>query len=425
MAKRETDAAAKLNRWANVGERDAPTVFVGRQREIDLAITLLDTWDKGRSRGRTILAPGAPGAGKTALLHEIGRRLPARVRNAASIYLPTPWNDAAVPDVLAELAVKMLGVQADALRTPRSSEALATARIAETRSASGAEMSTWSAFRRLFGPLSEQANPTLLLVDEVQRMGGGEATKDLLYHLHDQTTFPIVLVCGGLSTSASHLRRLGLSRLADGNILPIAALSAAEALHCLEESLRKMASDVGIAGHADQWARRFAHSAQGWPQHATCHIRAAATALLASGRLAFDAANLADAIALAGSAMADYYEQRLETAEAAALVVFAVQEAIARGPTRRHDAASVVDSVRPLLGRVDGEEHDRNFAQAMDCVERMLHAGVIAYAGPTRTSPLAIPIPSLAAHVASRVPAEQREAARAAFDGSATRGRQG
>lgn len=405
---------AALERWANIGERSAPVAFVGREREIDLVIAQLANWRPGLSAGRTIVIQGAPGVGKTALLHQIGRVLPKRLPNAVAIGRPTPWNRRSVGNVLRTLAARMIGTT-DEFCTATETEgtngarAAATAQHSRSRSTTPPALSCWDDLETLFADRAEQARPTLLLVDEIQRMGDDEETKDLLYHLHDQTTFPVVLICGGLSTSAAHLRELGLSRLADGNVLRIDALTTDEAEQCLEESLRMMADDVGIDGHADHWARRLAPATHGWPQHVTCHIRAAASALRASDRLAFDDGNLNEAAALAEAAMRDYYEQRLEASATDAMIVFAVHQSISRRAIRRNEVIAVVDSVRPLLRPEDSDEHDRTFPHPRDCVERMLHAGVIAYAGATTTSSLSIPIPSMAAHVAGLLSSDQRE----------------
>ncbi|MDE0442776.1 MAG: ATP-binding protein [Gammaproteobacteria bacterium] len=423
MAGDRMDWRGKLARWANVGERGAPVAFAGRQREIDLAIRQLEAWQPGTTPGRTVVAQGAPGAGKTALLGEIARRLPERLPNAEAIYMPTPWIDDNVPNVLEELAVKMAGVPADALRTTKGSEtaagvkAVATARRAESRSVSPPTLQTWRAFSREFERVAPQMNPTLLLIDEIQRIGEGEATRDLLYNLHDQTTFPVVLVCGGLSTSAARLGEAGLSRLDEGSILRIDALTAGEAQRSLEESLGIMADDVvgGIAGHPDRWARALAPPTQGWPQHVTCHFRAAAEALLASDRLAFDDANLRDALARAEDNMRHYYDRRLEASRTQTMVVYAVHEAINARTTRRTDAMAVVDAVRPLLGRHDAEDHDATFRRAGECINQMLYAGVVAYATNVTTSPLSIPIPSMAAHIAGLLTTDQREAVRRAI----------
>ena len=422
MAGDQMDWREKLARWANVGERGAPVAFAGREREIDFAIRQLEAWRPGTTPGRTIVAQGAPGAGKTALLGEIARRLPERLPNSVAIYMPTPWIDDDVPNVLEELAVKMAGVPADTLRTTKGSEtvagvkAVATARHAESRSVLPPSLQTWRTFSREFEPVAHRMNPTLLLVDEIQRIGEGEATRDLLYNLHDQTTFPVVLVCGGLSTSAARLGEAGLSRLDEGRVLSIDALTAAEAQRSLEESLGIMADDVGgIAGHPDRWGRALAPPTQGWPQHVTCHFRAAAEALLASDRLAFDDANLRDALARAEDNMRHYYDRRLEASRTQTMVVYAVHEAINARTTRRTDAMAVVDAVRPLLGRHDAEDHDATFRRAGDCINQMLYAGVVAYATNVRTSPLSIPIPSMATHIAGLLTTAQREAVRRAI----------
>ena len=422
MARVPPNAAERLANWASVGERDAPVAFVGRDREIDLALRQLATWQSGASRGRTVIAQGAPGAGKTALLREIGQRLPTVLPNAVSIYLPTPWLDEDVPHLLAELAARMMGASPDILRTTKESKtaggvrALATATHAESRSVSPPRLHTWTAFERMFAPMANQAKPTLLLVDEVQRFGSGEAAKNLLFHLHDQTTFPLVLACGGLSTSAGRLGEVGLSRPTETNVLHIDALTLDEAQRSLEESLGVMAEDVGgIAGHPDQWARKLAVPTQGWPQHVTVHFRAAPEALIESDRLAFDDANLLTALARAEDSMRRYYERRLEASRTDAMVVFALHETIARRDVRRLDAFAVVDAVRPLLGRYGEQDHDRNFPHPADCVDQMLYAGVVAYASSATTSPLSVPIPSMAAHIAHRLTAEQRTSIRRAL----------
>lgn len=407
-------AKERLAYWTSVGERDAPVTFVGRGQEIDLAIRQLSTWRPGTSRGRTVVAQGAPGAGKTALLLEIGRRLPTVLANAVSIYRPTPWIDEDVPDLLDELAGRMLDLPPEA---PHTTTGLATAKLAESRTVSPPQLRTWSAFTRQFAPLAAEARPTLLLVDEVQRIGFGELAKDLLYHLHDQTTFPLVLVCGGLSTSAARLGEVGLSRLVEANVLRIDALSRSEALSSLDRSLRLMAEDVGgIAGHSDQWARALAPPTHGWPRHITIHLRAAAEALAESDRLAFDEDNLGLALARAEDGVRRYYERRLEASRTDPLIVFAVQQAITERDVRRVDAMAVVDAVRPLLGRYREEDHDRAFKDPADCVDQMLFAGVIAYARGATTSPLSVPIPSLAAYIAARLAAAQRASVRQALD---------
>ena len=413
MTQEKTKAAAKLQHWANVGERGPAVAFVGREQEIELAISQLATWRPGLTPGRTVVAQGAPGAGKTALLNEIGRRLPERLPNAVSIYLPTPWNQRSAPNVLQTLAARMMGTTGDEFCTTKGTQgsigvrAIAAARLGRSQSTAPPDLSSWSDLETLFADQVGRARPTLLLVDEVQRMGDDQETVDLLYHLHDQTTFPVVLVCGGLSTSAAHLRGLGLSRLADGNVLAIDALSLVDAQECLEESLRMMAEDAGIEGHPDGWALRLAGATYGWPQHATCHIRGAAGAFQASGRLVFDDDNMAHAAALAAAAMRDYYEQRLEASRTDTSIVFAVHEVARRAPTDAAAAADVVDKVAATLSGNRRKLYEV-FPDALHCLHQMLHSGVIAYSGNTATSPLSIPIPSMADYVARQLPREQR-----------------
>ena len=133
-----------------------------------------------------------------------------------------------------------------------------------------------------------------------------------------------------------------------------------------------------------------------------------AVPLRASGRLAFDDGNLDDARRRAHADMRHYYEQRLETSRTDPAVVFAVHEVARHGKTQAEDAADVVTTVAATLSGQRRSSHESRFPDGMRCVEQMLHAGVIAYAGSTTTSPLSVPIPSMAAHIANLLSAEQR-----------------
>ena len=411
----DSTQAEKLANWASIGDREAPVAFVGREREIDLAVRQLATWRPGETPGRTIVAQGGPGAGKTALLREMARRLPERIPDAGAIYRPTPWSCRTVRNLLATLAERMMGIPGNPLGSTAHREGtngakpVATASQTHSRATAPAALSTWDDFETLFASQASAAKPTLLLVDEIQRMENDLETRELLYHLHGQTTFPILLVCGGLSVSASHLEGLGLSRLAEKSILHVAALTLDEAQQSLEESLRILAQDVGgIPGHFDQWARRLAPATQGWPQHITCHFQAAVRALLESDEPTFEDANLRRTVALAEVDMRSYYDRRLEAARTSPLIVYALYEATRTNPVNRADAMAIVNAVVPTLDPHEQEDHRASFRRSGECVDQMLYAGVLGHATASRRSPLSIPIPSMANHVANLLTEEER-----------------
>ena len=419
MERMRTETAEKLARWASVGERDAPVAFVGREREIEFAAQQLETWRPGMSRGRTIVAQGAPGAGKTALLGEIEKRLPSVVAGAVSLYLPTPWVEEDVPSLLEDLAVRMVGADEETFRTSSSTEttvgvkATVAARRGRSRTLSPPGLTGWRAFERQFAARADRAKPTMLLVDEIQRLEDQAKTKQLLFSLHDQRTFPLLLVCGGLSTSVARLMKVGLSRLDEAHVLRVDALSLDEAQQSLEEALAAMARDVGgIAGHPDQWARRLARATQGWPRHITSHFRAAAEALLQTGRLAFDDDNLARTLAAAQADMRRYYDRRLEASRTNPAIVYAVYEVVRSREVDADEAADVVDEVAATLAGSSRTRHEADFPTGIHCIDQMLYAGVVAYATSATTSALSIPIPSMATHIANLLSAEKREAVR-------------
>lgn len=176
-----------------------------------------------------------------------------------------------------------------------------------------------------------------------------------------------------------------------------------------------MADDVGIGGHPDQWARRLAPPTHGWPQHITGHFRAAAEALLESARPVFDDENLRRALALAETNARRYYDRRLEASRTNPVIVFAVHEAAKSGEMDTDDAADTVEKAVATLSGGRKARHQGNFAGPSDCVNQMLYAGVIAYATNATTSPLSVPIPSMATHIANLLPPARRQEVRRAL----------
>ena len=168
-------------------------------------------------------------------------------------------------------------------------------------------------------------------------------------------------------------------------------------------------------GDAENWAQRLAPSTHGWPRHITCYFRAAAEALLQTGRPVFDDENLARAAALAEANTRRYYDRRLEAARTNPLIVFAVHEATKYADTDADDAADVVDKAFATLSGNRQARHQANFPDALHCVNQMLYAGIVAYATTAPTSPLRVPIPSMATHVESLLNPAQRQQVRVAI----------
>ncbi len=111
---------------------------------------------------------------------------------------------------------------------------------------------------------------------------------------------------------------------------------------------------------------------------------------------------------MANQRVRQYYDRRLEAWRTDPAIVHAVHEAIGQGAVRRTDAMAIIEAVLLVLGSHGKEEHNRKFDGTAACVKQMLHAGVVGYQTNATTSPLSVPIPSMATHIANLLSAERR-----------------
>ena len=83
------DVREALGRLARSSDRTSPSVFVGRTAEIALIDSAVQMTRRGEV-GHTVVIQGVPGAGKTALLREYGRRLLANSGEGGWPVVPVP-----------------------------------------------------------------------------------------------------------------------------------------------------------------------------------------------------------------------------------------------------------------------------------------------------------------------------------------------
>ena len=346
----------KTSAYRLEGERGAPTVFVGRNVEIDAIIGRASSVAEARKPGRTVVVQGPPGAGKTALLREIGKRFAALGDDHRVVGPIAPWTAKRLPTALARLA----GALSD----------IAPATVAD-----------WDGFELTFAG-RPPAGPTLVLVDEAQTFkdDGG-----LVLNLHTQETLPVVLVCGGLSDTEDKLRSIGLTRLGDESVLNLGPLSSDETRHCVARTLAAFTAEAGhVTGEFDAWIGPVAEASNNWPQHLALYLNAARAE--ADERGSFTHAGLQAALALGRAARERYYGQRLVYAPSPAAspavidprVALAAHTAARDDGERRPIVAQAIHTAATRLPAIFRADHDEHFPGGPgQCLDAMIHAGLI------------------------------------------------
>ena len=375
---------AGLSAFALEDDRLPPAAFVGRRDIIaDIEHAVAQAAAGGTAvRGRTRLVFGAPGAGKTALLHELARRWRARAADgdaAAPMPVDCESGELTSPVALTESILSAV--------VPVSSYDMATstttgggggvpgvAGLSVSRTTSVPSLvdsvrsgrTPWAAIREATQP-ERLSRAIVLLVDEVQNMPGdpeGDGRTRLLAEIHDgRHGLPIVAVLGGLGDSRQVMARRGISRFARGAVHSLPLLTDAESAEAVKRFLTRHRIAAGEEAR-ERWQRRIAEACNGWPQHLHNYLCGAARELAdAGGDLA--RANLDAALAAGEDWRRQYYDARLEGVNADLPAVAGV---VGRIPEPGAPMHRIVEWCREATGAA---------AEGSDLHARMIHDGVL------------------------------------------------
>ena len=375
---------AGLRAFALEDDRLPPPAFVGRQGIIaDIEHAVAQAAAGGDAvRGRTRLVFGAPGAGKTALLHELARRWRARAGDGdANAPVPIDCEPGELTSPVAFIEAVLSALVPDSswdvtksTTTEGGGGVPGVVGLSVSRTVSvpslvdsvQAGRTPWAAIREATRP-GRLARPVVLLVDEVQNMPGdpgGEGRTRLLAEIHDgRHGLPVVAVLGGLGDSKQIMARRGISRFARDAVHSLPLLTEAESGEAVERFLARHR----IAGSEEAralWRRRIAEACNGWPQHLHNYLCGAARALADAGG-DLEHADLGAALRTGDDWRRQYYDARLEGVNAD---FPAVADVVGRIPESGAAMHRIVEWCREATGTA---------AQGNDLHARMIHDGVL------------------------------------------------
>ena len=412
--KPETEPDLDALRWfSELPDREATPYFGGRADEIGLVERALNRIGKlareGHwcpSGGETILFQGAPGAGKSALLHHLvrqwrsaGREAPVVVAADASHYadaraLALHVAEAVDPELAAQFRSSVTTHSSTTKSLGGGIAGVVTGNVDAESGSQAASAPAEPSLANVGKALLKSGQTVALILDEAQVLESfdADATRPVITGLHTGSHGgPMLPVFAGLAHSHSVLQDRGISRFSIDHDRTLAALSLDEAA----ETVQMMLADCRVRGDLEtkrQWSQALANESSGWPQHLHVAMRVLAAQLLAAstpGQLeAVDSGFGVAALRESALARDKYYERRIDDPlDDARQLVAEIFRRIGEGATRRQVLGHIREAVQPGSDAHSlPEDHD----EAM-LLDRMIRRGLLQR---TPKKMLACPIPS-------------------------------
>ncbi len=368
--------------------RNSGRFFVGRDAELALIGDAARLWmrdiESGSAPFGLVLISGAPGAGKTALLHHLVRNPPPSVA-ALSVPLLRLSSEA-------ELARSLK----DAL-TDRARRGIQGMRPTAVTANLGVAKFAWALPQQAPATLGDLerglsgggTTAVMMLIDEVQSATPEQIQMLSALHL-GAAGIPLVPVLAGLSDAGDVLASGGISRRAVEYDVRLGALKAGEPA----EAVRLMLAEFRVRGSQNtkhRWCREVEATSDRWPQHLKTSMTALARELLRTdGDL--ERADQDRAFRDAAALRARSHEARRSPEMVDAEAILAEFLTRTQMPIGRRDA---LDALRRLLNG----DPILNFG-ATEFLRHLIHQGVLH--DPNGDSRYLCPIPSFRDHLIER-----------------------
>ncbi len=291
-------------RSPNIEDRGEAKYFHGRKGILADFKERLEFAEQDPKKGTTFLIQAAPGAGKSALLHECAR-LAAIEGFAVAEVDPHKLLD---PEVLHE------SIDTSWMRWRRwLTQGSASIDVGVFK----AGVVVGGAAKTPLGVIEEGKGGLVLLLDEAQLMndlavGTGIpfiGAKALLTAIHNgRTGRPVMLVAAGLSATKRAFKDLGVSRFKANCYVELGPLKPEAERDVIKDWLLK---EGRAKGDPAPWIDAIMQKTHGWPQHLAAYAESAAIHLRATGR-EMTPAKLKTALELGEIQRTKFYESRAD-----------------------------------------------------------------------------------------------------------------
>ncbi len=370
----EKAALAASAASGNIDDRGPAKYFHGRKEVLSSFADRRARASAGgpSAQGTTFLIQGAPGAGKTALLHRCAEEAAQDDWLVAKIDLHALYDPASMASWLDQSyiarASRQVEIDLKVVRSTRSKETGGITNVSQL----------------LREAASSTARGLLLVLDEVQtlvKLAASphelDATSTLNLIHNGEVGCSAILLAGGLGTSEAAFNSLGVSRFYDGCVVNLGRLPPEPERAIIRDWL---VQDGGAEGDATAWIDAIARETHGWPQHIIAFVEPAAGVVRAChGQMTPDGL---EAVLRQGQQRKEkYYFARIQELTEPGRMVLG--RALSTMPT---DSSFRDSEVLDILS----EEYSR--AEAQQIFELILHKGILAK---TLRGRFAVPIPSM------------------------------
>ena len=353
-------------------DRGEAKYFHGRTGILDSFQRRLKWAEQDPKEGTTFLIQAAPGAGKSALLHECAR-LAAIGGFAVAEVDPHKILD---PEVLHE------SIDTSWIRWRRwLTHGSASVDVGVFK----AGVVVGGAAKTPLGVIEKGKGGLVLLLDEAQLMddlavGTGIpfiGAKALLTAIHNgRTGRPVMLLTAGLSATKRAFKDLGVSRFKDNCYVELGPLKEEAEREVIKDWLKKEGRAKGDPTH---WIDAIMQKTHGWPQHVAAYAESAAIHLRATGRQ-LTPAKLKEVLEVGEMKRIKFYKSRAEGLDEDHRMAIASAFASAH-EDQTQTRKAIMESLVKVIGK---QEADTVFRRA-------LHNGVLD----NRDGRYVIPIPSM------------------------------
>ncbi len=253
-------------------ERGEARYFHGRVKILDNFKELLGRAKAGNS-GTSILIQAAPGAGKTALLHECARLARAQRWQTAKIQLDALWDPTTL---LQSLGRNKEAKQKEHGWNGKLEGGGALPGFGSVKGSGGYESRKKPALRNTLEVLKDGEGALLLTLDEAQILAKRTPSEQkhrvtiILDSIHNGgVERPVILIAAGLGATSAAFDSLGISRFDPGCQINLGPLSEGTRRAVIQDWLLE---EGGAKGNPVPWIDAIAVETHGWPQHIMAYV---------------------------------------------------------------------------------------------------------------------------------------------------------